>query len=139
MAAFVFVQKQKSLWALACQCRGLLDCAGALYVLYAMWMILPNQAGSLQGSCNVSCNFLAAKDLGIGSGWQQSKQNWTLPAVVGHWIRMECRDLCCAEDAPHQPFFAMPQKTLPIPVNFKMALRVHWILLGLCIKRTRAF
>ena len=70
----------------------------------AMWMVLPNQAGSLQGPWNVSCKFLGANDLGTGSGWRQSKHNWTLAAVVGHWVRMACRNLCCAEDAPHQPF-----------------------------------
>ena len=31
----------------------------------------------------VSCDILAANDLGTGSGWQQSKQNWVLLAVVG--------------------------------------------------------
>ena len=61
--------KRNSLWALACQLRGLLECAGAFYVLYAMWMILPNQAGSLQGFCGASHNILAANDLGTGSGW----------------------------------------------------------------------
>ena len=61
--------KRNALWALACQLRGLLECAGAFYVLYAMWMILPNQAGSLQGFCGASHNILAANDLGTGSGW----------------------------------------------------------------------
>jgi len=46
-------------------------------------MVYPDQAGSLQGSCGVSCNILAVNDPGIGSGWQQSKQHWALPAVVG--------------------------------------------------------
>ena len=31
---------------------------------------------------------LAVNDLGTGSGWQQSKQNWALAAVVGQRIRM---------------------------------------------------
>ena len=70
-----------------------------------MWMVLPDQAGSLQGSCSVSCNLLAANDPGIGSGWQQSKQNWTLLAVVGYWTRMACRHLYRAEGAPLQPLF----------------------------------
>ena len=118
----VKLKNHSSLWALACPSHGLLECIGALHVLHAMWMILPNQAGSLQGSCNVSCNFLAANDLGTGSGWQQSKQNWTLPAVVGHWVRMACRNLCCAEDAPHQPFFVIskiPNATFTISTNFR--------------------
>jgi hypothetical protein len=36
-----------------------------------------------QNSSHVSGNILAADDLENGSGWQQSKQNWALPAVVG--------------------------------------------------------
>ena len=48
-----------------------------------MLMDYPNQAGSLQGSHGVERDILAVDDLGIGSGWQQSKQNWALPAVVG--------------------------------------------------------
>ena len=67
-----------------------------------MWMVLPNQAGSLQGLHNGSGDLLAVNDLGTGSGWQQSKQNWTLPAVAGHWIRMASRDFCCAEAVPLQ-------------------------------------
>ena len=43
----------------------------------------PNQVCSLQGSRDVSCDSLAANDLGTGSGWQQSRQNWALLAVVG--------------------------------------------------------
>ncbi len=46
-------------------------------------MACPYQAGSLQGFRGVSRDLLAVNDLGIGSGWQQSKQNWALPAVVG--------------------------------------------------------
>ena len=79
-----------------------------------MWMVLPDQAGSLQGSCSVSCNLLAANDPGIGSGWQQSKQNWTLLAVVGYWTRMACRHLFCAEGAPLQPLL-FPQHNVFSP------------------------
>ena len=46
-------------------------------------MSRPNQAGSLQGCLRVNEGSLAANDLGTGSGWQQSKQNWALPAVMG--------------------------------------------------------
>ena len=53
-----------------------------------MLMVLPDQAGSLQGLHGVSCETLAVDDPGTGSGWQKSKKNWALPAVVGHWARM---------------------------------------------------
>ena len=57
---------------------------GAFYdALHFVLTPRPNQAGSLQGSSHVSGNILAADDLENGSGWQQSKQNWALPAVVG--------------------------------------------------------
>ena len=49
-----------------------------------MLMAHPIQAGSLQGLQSVSCDDLAVKDLGTGTGWQQSKQNWVLLAVMGH-------------------------------------------------------
>ena len=68
----------------SCHLRGwVLDCQGTQHVLQAMQMVHPNQAGSLQGSHGVSRDILAVNDPGIGSGWQQSKQNWALPAVVG--------------------------------------------------------
>ena len=38
-------------------------------------MAYPGQASSLQGSHGADCDILAANDLGIGSGWRQSKQN----------------------------------------------------------------
>jgi len=50
-----------------------------------MWRVLPNQTGGLQGLHHVSGDGLAVEKLGIGSGWQQSKQNWLPPAVMGHW------------------------------------------------------
>ena len=53
------------------------------YVLLCMWMPSPNQASSLQGAHSVNCGFLAVENWGIGSGWQQSKQNSVLLAVVG--------------------------------------------------------
>jgi hypothetical protein len=53
------------------------------HVLQVMLMAYPNQAGSLQGSCSVGSSILVVDDPGNGSGWQQSKQNWTLPTVVG--------------------------------------------------------
>ena len=68
-----------------------------------MWMADPNQAGSLQGSQGVSLGILAANNPGTGSGWQQSKQNWVLPAVVGYSARMTSSCLCCVEDSPLHP------------------------------------
>ena len=59
------------------------DCGGAAHVLQTVLMAYPGQAGSLQGSHSVSCDILAVDDLGTGSGWQQSKQNQALLAVVG--------------------------------------------------------
>ena len=67
---------------------------GAPHALHSVCMLRPNQAGGLQGSLIVRRDILAANDLGNGSGWKQSKQNWALPAVVGPWTRMRCSDLC---------------------------------------------
>ena len=61
------------------------------------------QAGSLQGSQGVSSGILAANNPGTGSGWQQSKQNWVLPAVVGYSARMTSSCLCCVEAVPLDP------------------------------------
>ena len=61
------------------------------------------QAGSLQGSQGVSSGILAANNPGTGSGWQQSKQNWVLPAVVGYSARMTSSCLCCVEAVPLYP------------------------------------
>merc|ERR1712242_608134 len=61
------------------------------------------QAGSLQGSQGVSFGILAANNPGTGSGWQQSKQNWVLPAVVGYSARMTSSCLCCVEAVPLYP------------------------------------
>ena len=84
------------------------------HVLWLMWMAYPNQADSLQGFCSVNCTILAANDPGIGSGWQQSKQNWALPAVVGHWARMRSSDLCCVQGAPlHSSFLLLQCAPLP--------------------------
>ena len=58
-------------------------CQGTAPVLQIVLMTYPDQASSLQGSRGVSCDILAANDLGTGSGWQQSKQSQALLAVVG--------------------------------------------------------
>ena len=60
-----------------------MECSGVQHVLCGMMIVHPNQAGSLQGLHGVSRVILAANDPESGSGWQQSKQNWALPAVVG--------------------------------------------------------
>ena len=60
-----------------------MECGGAAYVLQAVWMAYPDQASSLQGFHDVNCDILAVDDLETGSGWQQSKQNQALLAVVG--------------------------------------------------------
>ena len=85
-------------------CGWEMECQGALQVLQVMSMVCPNQADSLQGSRGVNGDILAANDLGIGSGWQQSKQNRALPAVVGQQARMICNDLCWVQLAPLLPF-----------------------------------
>ena len=60
-----------------------MDCEETVHVLQTVLMAYPDQASSLQGSHSVGCDILAANDLGTGSGWQQSKQNQALLAVVG--------------------------------------------------------
>ena len=57
--------------------------------LLTMWMVFPNQAAGLQGFLCVNRDLLAVNDLGIGSGWQQSRQNWMPAAVVGYMGRLE--------------------------------------------------
>ena len=73
--------------------------SGNLYALLTMWMVFPNQAAGLQGLLCVDRGALAVKDLGIGSGWQQSRQNWMPAAVVGQRIRMESSGLYNVEAA----------------------------------------
>ena len=46
----------------------------------------PMQSGSLQGLYLVKGVDLAGSLPGIGSGWQQSKQDWGLPAVMGEHV-----------------------------------------------------
>ena len=65
-----------------------MKCISSQHILLSMLMTLLSQAGSLQGPPGVSQVALAVNDLGSGSGWQQSKQNWTLPAVLGCGVRM---------------------------------------------------
>ena len=83
----------------------MLESSGSLYALLAMWMVFPNQAAGLQGFPCVNKDILAVNDLGIGSGWQQSRQNWMPAAVVGQRIRMESSGPCNVEAAPLHSFF----------------------------------
>ena len=50
------------------------------------WSILLKQ-DCLQGYSSVERNTLAINDPGIGSGWQQSKQNWAHLAVEGRMLQ----------------------------------------------------
>ena len=52
-----------------------MECWEVVYALPTVQMAHPNQVSSLQGFRDVDCDFLAVDDLGIGSGWQQSRQN----------------------------------------------------------------
>ena len=63
----------------------------AAHVQQTVLMANPGQAISLQGSCGVNQGAPAASELGTGPGWQQSRQNRALRAVVGKWARMLCR------------------------------------------------
>ncbi len=74
-----------------------MKCGGTAHVLQTVLMAYPAQASGLQGSHGVNCGTLAVDDLGTGSGWQQSKQNWAPLAVGGPWARMECSGPCAAE------------------------------------------
>ena len=84
---------------------------GNQYALLTMWMVFPNQAAGLQGLLCVDRGALAVKDLGIGSGWQQSRQNWMPAAVVGQRIRMESSGLYNVEVAPLHSF-CFPSRVL---------------------------
>jgi len=42
-----------------------------------MWIALPCQASSLQGHHSVNWGVLVGSDWGTGSGWQQSRQNFS--------------------------------------------------------------
>ena len=88
--------------------------SGILNALLTMWMVFPNQAAGLQGLPFVRRGVLAVNNLGIGSGWQQSRQNWMPAAVVGQRIRMESSGLYNVEAASlHSFFFALAIAGLP--------------------------
>ena len=52
------------------------------------------QAGSQQGLFGGSRAALAVENPGTGSGWQQNRQDWVLPAVRREWFRMESKSPC---------------------------------------------
>ena len=56
-------------------------------MLRAVLMAHPEQASSLQGSYSVGCADLAANDLGIVSGWQQSMCRTGAPPFICNLIR----------------------------------------------------
>ena len=85
--------------------------SGILNALLTMWMVFPNQAAGLQGLPFVRRGVLAVNNLGIGSGWQQSRQNWMPAAVVGQRIRMEISGLYNVEAAPLHSF-CFPSRVL---------------------------
>jgi hypothetical protein len=62
-------------WSVKCMC--------SYHVLLAALMACPDQVGTPQGQHGVSCDVLVDNDRGIGSGWQQSKQNPAVSSVVG--------------------------------------------------------
>ena len=73
------------------------SCAKSIMRCPACRCGVPTKQDCLQGCLCESADTLAVNDPGIGSGWQQSKQNWAHLAVVGECRRMRCRCLCCEE------------------------------------------
>ena len=66
-----------ALWlGIACSIRSrVLKVCGLMHVQLTMLKLILNQAVGLQGDSGVDLGTLVAKNLGIGSGWQQSRQN----------------------------------------------------------------
>ena len=60
--------------------------AAPVHASQTMWKMCPMQSGSLQGLYSAKGADLAGSLPGIGSGWQQSKQDWGLPAVMGEHV-----------------------------------------------------
>ena len=57
-----------------------------VYASQTMWQMRPMQSGSLQGLYSAKSVDLAGGLPGIGSRWQESKEDWGLPAVMGEHI-----------------------------------------------------
>ena len=94
-----------------------MKCEGSEDVLQTVLMANPDQASSLQGSHSVNCDILALNDLGIGSGWQQSKQNQALLAVVGTLARTGCSLLSSAELSSLRLFFLFFSLRICAPIK----------------------
>ena len=86
-------------------------------------MACPNQASSLQGALGASQDYLAVNDLGNGSGWQQSKQNWALLAVEGQWARTGSNDPWATQNLHDSAFF--PWCDFWHPSRFVCVLRIR--------------
>jgi len=85
---------------------------GRTHARQAVWMAYTNQTSHLQGFHSVSCDILTVDDLGIGSGWQQSKQNHVLLAVVRQRNnRTECSNHLCCRAHMAVAFLAIDQPT----------------------------
>ena len=83
---------------------GRLRSANVPHIPTGMWMGHPHQASRLQGPDNVNCRNLADSAPKIGRGWQQSRQNGTLLAVIGCWSRMPCDGPLLVSGAATEPF-----------------------------------
>ena len=57
-----------------------------LRTLQIMWKARPMQSDSLQGLYPAEGADLAGSPLGSSSGWQEGKQDWGLPAVMGKHV-----------------------------------------------------
>ena len=86
-----------------------------MHVQLTMLKPILNQAVGLQGDSGVDWGTLVAKDLGIGSGWQQSRQNWIPAAVVRHLGRMEGGDLYNDKADPQQSLLRVLVRRRGIP------------------------
>ena len=73
----------------------MLDCAGAQYVVLRMWMLCCCRAASLQGCQSAHWAMLTSESWGIGTGYQQCKQNIVL---VGSRDSMQFNDSGRARD-----------------------------------------
>ena len=101
-----------------------MKCDGSEDVLQTVLMANPDQASSLQGSHSVDCDILALNDLGTGSGWQQSKQNQALLAVVGKLARTGCRHLSSVELSSLRLFLCSRHALQQLPVASMQHRRV---------------
>jgi hypothetical protein len=93
-----------------------------------MWIAHLGQASSLQGHFGVNGGVLAGNDWGIGSGWQQSKQNSTLLAVTRQWARMQCRYLCRVEATLLHPYCMLELWLLPAGLGLIFLQVLLWSL-----------